>query len=114
MHLRSLGPIYIPDLFKPVLKLESHQQTDVFEDENVELLCDVDTGNSDFIVTWYRNKEQLEDDSVVVLDPDDTSLNITAIRRAHQGGYTCQIHLESRNVKSELSNTVNITVYGEY
>lgn len=80
----------------------------------MEFFCDGDTENFDWIFTWYRNNEQVQDDSVVVLDQLDSTLNITAIGRAHQGGYACQIHLESRNVKSELSNTVNITVYGEY
>lgn len=80
----------------------------------MELFCDADTGIFDLTFTWYRNKEQLQDDSVVVLDQMEPTLNITAIGRAHQGGYACQIHLESRTVKSELSNTVNIAVYGEY
>lgn len=111
--LRSLGLLYIPDLPKPVLKPES-QWTDVFTNESVELFCDAGTEISDLTFTWYRNKEELLGDSVVFLDPSDSSLNITAIERAHQGGYTCQIHLESSKVKSELSNTVNITVYGEY
>lgn len=88
--------------------------SDVFEDENVEFYCDADTEDSDVTFIWYLNKRQLQEDSVVVLDPDDSSLNITTIGKAHQGGYICQIRLKNRNVKSEPSNTVNITVYGKY
>ena len=109
--LRSL--ICVPDLPKPILKLES-QLTDVFEDDNVEFFCDVDPEIFDSTYTWYRNKEKLQDDSVVILDPQEASLNITAIKRAYQGSYTCQILLESRNVKSELSDAINITVNGKY
>lgn len=80
----------------------------------MEFHCKFETELSDLTVAWYRNKEPLQADSAVVLDPFEPSLNITAITRAYEGGYTCQIYLDSRNVKSELSNTVNITVYSEY
>lgn len=86
---------------------------DAFEKEILELFCEVDTELSDVTFAWYRNKEQLQENTDMILYVDESYLNITSVEQAHQGGYTCQIHLENRSAKSEFSNTVDVTVYGE-
>lgn len=84
---------------------------DAFENEIVEFLCEVDTEIPDLTFAWYRDKEELQEDTVMY--SDESYLNITSVERGHEGGYTCQIQLENTNVKSEFSNTVSVTVYGE-
>lgn len=84
---------------------------DAFENEIVELLCEVDTEIPDVTFAWYRDKEVLQED--LDMYSDESYLNITSVERVHEGGYTCQIQLETTNVKSEFSNTVSVTVYGE-
>lgn len=84
---------------------------DAFENEIVEFLCEVDNEIPDMTIAWYKDKEKLQEDAVMYLD--EPYLNITSVEQVHKGGYTCQIQLESTNVKSELSNTVSVTVYGE-
>lgn len=108
--LKSRLLVHFPDLPKPVLKL-IQGWTDVFENEIIEFFCEVDSEIYNF--TWYRNNEQLQEDTVLTLYPDDPYLNITSVEQVHQGGYTCQVYSEKRS-SLEFSNTVNITVYGEH
>lgn len=88
--------------------------SDVFETESVEFLCEFDSKTSDFTFKWYKNKELLQENDVVTLEPLDPNMNITSIERGYEGDYTCQIHLESRDVKSEFSNAITVTIYGEH
>lgn len=106
--LTSLLLVYFPDLPKPVLKV-TQGWADAFENEIMEFLCEVDTEIPDVTFTWYKDKEELQED----IYSDEPYLNITSVERVHEGGYTCQIQLETTNVKSEFSNTVSVTVYGE-
>ncbi|XP_068996392.1 hemicentin-1 [Embiotoca jacksoni] len=80
---------------------------DVFEDELVELKCEVN--NPDWTITWYKNRVELEEDIVLYLDED--LLNITLVSQTYQGVYACRASLPSRGVSSEFSNTANVTVY---
>ncbi|XP_035512107.1 hemicentin-1-like [Morone saxatilis] len=98
----------VSDPPKPSLKLLS-PWTDVFENETVEFLCEVDS--HDWEPTWYHNQMQLQEDSVVTLDPEGLSLNITSITQAYQGDYACKANLHSRNVRSGFSDKINIKVY---
>lgn len=95
---------------KPSLRLLS-SWSDVFETETVEFICEVN--GSDWTYTWYKNKVQLQEDSVLNLEADEPYLNVTSITQAYQGGYACKVNFESR-VISGFSNTVNVTVYGEH
>ncbi|XP_069543563.1 hemicentin-2 [Brachyistius frenatus] len=80
---------------------------DVFEDELVELKCEVN--NPDWTITWYKNRVELKEDFVLYLDED--LLNITSVSQTYQGVYACRASLPSRRVSSEFSNTANVTVY---
>lgn len=73
--------------------------------------CEVDGPDWEF--TWYRNKDELQEDQVVSLQTEDPYLNVTNVAKNHQGDYSCQVKMESRAVHSEFSNTINIEVYGE-
>ncbi|KAM6983048.1 cell adhesion molecule CEACAM5 [Tautogolabrus adspersus] len=100
--------LQVSDPPTPSLKLQT-LWLDVFEEEIVAFSCEV--GISDWTFTWYRNKQKLEDDSVLTLDDEGTLLNITSVTKAHEGVYACKAHLESRSVISGVSNTANVTVY---
>lgn len=83
---------------------------DAFENEIVEFLCEVDTDILGVTFAWYKDKAELQEDEKMY--SDESYLNITSVEQVHEGGYTCQIQLESKNVKSEFSNTISVTVYG--
>lgn len=48
------------------------------------------------------------------LEETDPYLNITSITKHYQGDYSCKVKMDSRSVLSELSNAINIEVYGKY
>lgn len=99
-----------PDPPKPSLKLLSKWK-DVFENETVEFSCEVDS--PDWTFTWHKDQEEIDDYLVPSLDPKKSFLNITLITEEEQGRYACKVHLKSRTVSSEFSNSEVITVYGE-
>ncbi|XP_056897869.1 carcinoembryonic antigen-related cell adhesion molecule 5 isoform X1 [Takifugu flavidus] len=94
------------DLPKPVLKV-TQGWADAFENEIMEFLCEVDTEIPDVTFTWYKDKKELQEDTDIY--SEESYLNITSVERVHEGGYTCQIQLET--TKSEFSNTISVTVY---
>ncbi|XP_029689969.1 hemicentin-1 isoform X3 [Takifugu rubripes] len=94
------------DLPKPVLKV-TQGWTDAFENEIMEFLCEVDTEKPGMTFTWYKDNEELQEDTDIY--SEESYLNITSVERVHEGGYTCQIQLET--TKSEFSNMISVTVY---
>lgn len=74
-------------------------------------VCEVDGPDWEF--TWYRNQVELQNDQVVNLEEDDPYLNVTNVAKNHQGDYSCKVKMQSRGVHSEVSNVINITVYGK-
>ncbi|XP_041860410.1 obscurin [Melanotaenia boesemani] len=98
--------VYYPP--KPTLKLLSGWQ-DVFVTENVSLSCEV--SSPDWTFTWYKDKNQLQKDSVLTINEKGTLFNITSVSQTHQGQYSCKAHLTSRRVNSEFSNSVDLKVY---
>ncbi|XP_054464456.1 carcinoembryonic antigen-related cell adhesion molecule 5 [Anoplopoma fimbria] len=99
--------LQVSDPPKPSLKLLS-SWSDVFENETVKFSCGVNS--PDWTFTWYRDQKELLDE-VDIIDIMDSSLNITLVTLDHQGVYACKVHLNSRRVSSEFSNTVSVTVY---
>lgn len=94
----------------PSMKLRT-PWSDVFQMESVELSCDV--GRPNWKVIWHRNGIALQEDPALVLSFGGALLNITSTSRAHEGRYACKVHLESRGVSSDFSNTTEVTVYGK-
>ncbi|XP_068608306.1 carcinoembryonic antigen-related cell adhesion molecule 5-like [Brachionichthys hirsutus] len=92
---------------KPSLRLLT-PWTDVFENETVGFSCDVES--SDWTVTWYLDEVEVSEDDSLMINPEESSLNITAITEAYQGTYVCRAQLESRSVVMP-SNTLGIAVY---
>ncbi|XP_035500650.2 titin isoform X1 [Scophthalmus maximus] len=79
---------------------------DVFENETVELKCEVE-GSDWLTFTWYKNQQKLQTD----LDEDSPYLNITQVTQTDQGVYACKVQIAFRNVISELSNNATVIVY---
>ncbi|XP_070695542.1 basement membrane-specific heparan sulfate proteoglycan core protein [Pempheris klunzingeri] len=100
--------LQVSDPPTPTLKLLT-PWLDVFEEETVELGCEVN--GSDWTFSWYQNQKLLEEDDILTLESEGSLLNITSASQIYQGGYTCKTHLESRRVSSGFSNAVDITVY---
>ncbi|XP_076022710.1 basement membrane-specific heparan sulfate proteoglycan core protein isoform X2 [Genypterus blacodes] len=95
------------DLPKPSVKLVSHW-LDVFEEEELELRCDII--DSEWKIIWQRNGQVLKGDDRVFLE--DSALFFQLPSQADQGLYTCRAEHLFRNIISELSDPVNVTVYG--
>ncbi|XP_054642037.1 B-cell receptor CD22 isoform X2 [Dunckerocampus dactyliophorus] len=93
----------------PTLKLVT-SWLDVFENETVELTCDMDSSNWTF--TWHRNEKALLQDPALDLSAGGSLLNITSASQALQGKYACKAHHEFREVTSVFSNTAIVQVYG--
>ncbi|XP_071376559.1 basement membrane-specific heparan sulfate proteoglycan core protein [Centroberyx affinis] len=94
---------------KPSLKLKT-RWLDVFQTEKVELSCEV-TGSSDWTFTWYRDAQDLPEDSTLSLGAGGSSLTISSVGPTHRGLYTCKGHHKTRKISSALSNTTDIRVY---
>lgn len=84
---------------------------DVFEEETVELGCEVDS--PDWVFTWYKDGYEVQEDAVLTPEQEGL-LNITWASEAYQGLYACKAHHETRHVSSGFSNTANVTFYGEF
>ncbi|XP_061841414.2 cell adhesion molecule CEACAM5-like isoform X2 [Nerophis lumbriciformis] len=103
----SILQVYEPPT--PTLRLVT-SWSDVFENETVELSCNMDSSNWTFI--WHKHGMELQRDSVVKLRAGGSRLKITSASRAHQGEYSCKAQLKSRKVTSIFSNTAIVHVYG--
>lgn len=73
--------------------------------------CEVDGPDWEF--TWYRNQAELHGNEFVSLDEVDPYLNVTCVSKDCQGDYSCRVKMESRKVRSESSDAINIKVYGK-
>ncbi|XP_068180932.1 obscurin-like protein 1 isoform X2 [Antennarius striatus] len=100
--------LQVSDPPKPSLRLLT-PWTNVFENETVGFSCDIDS--SGWTITWYKDQEQVLEDYVLVLDMEDSLLNVTEMTEEYEGIYACRAQLESRSVSSEFSNTINISIY---
>ncbi|KAM6924864.1 hemicentin-1-like [Xenentodon cancila] len=92
--------IKVNDLPKATLKPLT-PWLDVFENEAVNLSCDV--SKSGWVVAWYRDKQKL--------DVNGEHLDITSASQSHQGEYSCKAVLMSRGISSHLSNTATVKVH---
>ncbi|XP_035761493.1 basement membrane-specific heparan sulfate proteoglycan core protein [Neolamprologus brichardi] len=93
----------------PALQLQTAWEN-VFEDEAVEFHCHVVGSSPGWTFTWHRNNQQLQNNSVEIINGDGSSLKITSVRQIHKGSYSCKAHLTSRGVNSGFSNEVMIQV----
>ncbi|XP_028265658.1 carcinoembryonic antigen-related cell adhesion molecule 5-like isoform X2 [Parambassis ranga] len=89
----------------PTLKVQSQWQ-DVFEGEEVEFMCGVDSHGWTF--TWYKNEQSQASEQSLI----GSLFKITA-NKMYEGQYSCKAHLSSRGVTSAYSNTAKVTVYDQ-
>nr|XP_057939709.1 carcinoembryonic antigen-related cell adhesion molecule 5-like [Doryrhamphus excisus] len=82
---------------------------DVFENETVELTCDMNS--SDWTFAWRRNEKPLPKDPALELSAGGSLLNITSASQVFQGKYACKAQHKSRNVTTAFSNTAIVQVY---
>ncbi|XP_039904018.1 basement membrane-specific heparan sulfate proteoglycan core protein-like isoform X2 [Simochromis diagramma] len=111
---KESGPVEIKvyDPPTPDLQLQTAWK-DVFEGEAVEFHCRVVSSTPGWTFTWHRNKQQLQNNPVEIINGDGSSLKITSVRQTHEGSYTCKAHLTSRGVNSGFSSEVMIQVSAE-
>ncbi|XP_042083132.1 hemicentin-1 isoform X2 [Haplochromis burtoni] len=111
---KESGPVKIKvyDPPTPGLQLQTAWK-DVFEGEAVEFHCHVVSSTPGWTFTWHRNKQQLQNNPVEIINGDGSSLKITSVRQTHKGSYTCKAHLTSRGVNSGFSSEVMIQVSAE-
>lgn len=111
---KESGPVEIKVYDPPTPGLQLHTAwKDVFEGEAVEFRCHVVSSTPGWTFTWHRNKQQLQNNPVEIINGDGSSLKITPVRQTHKGSYTCKAHLTSRGVNSGFSSEVMIQVSAE-
>ncbi|XP_042083137.1 basement membrane-specific heparan sulfate proteoglycan core protein isoform X4 [Haplochromis burtoni] len=111
-HLSESTTLKVIDPPTPGLQLQTAWK-DVFEGEAVEFHCHVVSSTPGWTFTWHRNKQQLQNNPVEIINGDGSSLKITSVRQTHKGSYTCKAHLTSRGVNSGFSSEVMIQVSAE-
>ncbi|XP_076734865.1 cell adhesion molecule CEACAM5 isoform X2 [Maylandia zebra] len=111
---KESGPVEITvyDPPTPGLQLQTAWK-DVFEGEAVEFRCHVVSSTPGWTFTWHRNKQQLQNNPVEIINGNGSSLKINPVRQTHKGSYTCKAHLTSRGVNSGFSSEVMIQVSAE-
>ncbi|XP_026009156.1 hemicentin-1 [Astatotilapia calliptera] len=108
-HLSESTTLKVIDPPTPGLQLQTAWK-DVFEGEAVEFRCHVVSSTPGWTFTWHRNKQQLQNNPVEIINGDGSSLKINPVRQTHKGSYTCKAHLTSRGVNSGFSSEVMIQV----
>ncbi|XP_060912675.1 obscurin [Labrus mixtus] len=83
---------------------------DVFPTESVKLSCGMD-GSSDWMYTWYKDKQKVQPADTTHLDSDGTTLFIDSTSVSHRGRYSCLAKLKSRSVDSSRSSELTLNVY---
>ncbi|KAM3617505.1 uncharacterized protein V6R79_007280 [Siganus canaliculatus] len=101
-------PLQVSALPKTVLSLVTPWHN-VFENEILEFHCNCSCDPGGWTISWYRNQKQLQEDKTIEIE--DSMLNITSVTKADEGGYTCRVSLESRRVRSQISEAVAVKVY---
>ncbi|RVE70613.1 hypothetical protein OJAV_G00065970 [Oryzias javanicus] len=94
--------LQVSDPPTPSLKMVTKWK-DVFENERVEMSCDV--GVSDWSFSWYKDDVKMNDEM--------SNLRIPSVTQSDKGRYACKIHLKPRGVSSVFSNSVEISIYAE-
>ncbi|XP_064179479.1 low affinity immunoglobulin gamma Fc region receptor III-A-like isoform X1 [Anguilla rostrata] len=79
----------------------------LYNGETVTLRCEVDS-YSNWTHFWYRDHNQTATSLT-----KEYSVNITGAAGSHQGQYWCEGRLEGRNVTSQHSDFITLTVSGE-
>ncbi|XP_064176215.1 Fc receptor-like protein 5 isoform X3 [Anguilla rostrata] len=79
----------------------------LYNGETVTLRCDVDS-YSKWTHFWYRDHNQIATSLT-----KEYSVNITGAAGSHQGQYWCEGRLDGRNVTSQRSDSITLTVAGE-
>uniref|UniRef100_A0A3P8UGM5 Ig-like domain-containing protein n=2 Tax=Cynoglossus semilaevis TaxID=244447 RepID=A0A3P8UGM5_CYNSE len=83
---------------------------DLFPSEMVALTCEMTSG-SNWTYTWYRDGLRVNTDETVFLAKDGSTLKISSASTRHKGKYECKGHLLDRNVNSNFSSGIPISVY---
>ncbi|XP_056131141.1 hemicentin-2-like [Lampris incognitus] len=97
---------------RPLLQPLS-QPLDVFPSETLELSCAVQ-GSSAWIFNWYRNGQQISENSHMSLNGEGSTLTISPAPQAsgeYSGSYSCRAQHKNRSVVSGDSNSVRLQVY---
>uniref|UniRef100_A0A3B3C7J8 Ig-like domain-containing protein n=2 Tax=Oryzias melastigma TaxID=30732 RepID=A0A3B3C7J8_ORYME len=94
--------LQVSDPPTPTLKMVTKWK-DMFENERVEMSCDV--GVSDWSFSWYKDNVKMNDET--------SNLRIPSVTQSNKGRYACKIHLKPRGVSSGFSNSVEISIYAE-
>uniref|UniRef100_A0A3Q3F0I9 Titin-like n=1 Tax=Labrus bergylta TaxID=56723 RepID=A0A3Q3F0I9_9LABR len=84
---------------------------DVFPTESVKLSCGMN-GSSDWMYTWYKDKQKVQPAKTTHLDSDGT-LSIVSTSVSHRGRYSCSAKLKNRSVDSSRSSELTLNVYGK-
>ncbi|KAK2851437.1 hypothetical protein Q5P01_007713 [Channa striata] len=91
---------------------KSTQWLDVFPSESVKLTCGITVG-SDWTYTWQKDDQKVQADGTVSFELNGATLAIGSASDKHQGRYKCSGHIRGRDVRSQLSSELYISVYGE-
>lgn len=94
---------------KPVLS-KSQEAELIEERDNVTLTCSAETGTN-VQYKWMKNNVMVVPSERHTFSQDHSTLNISPVRKADIGQYTC----EARNhISSKLSEETSLSMYCEY
>ncbi|XP_061592055.1 obscurin [Cololabis saira] len=104
--IRAPTTVYVPPV--PTVQLMS-AEWDVFLTEKVELSCSIE-GSSGWNFKWFRNEQELQEDSGLLFKGDGSVVMITAEAETQSGAYTCKGEHQTKGVSTKISNKFNIKV----
>ncbi|XP_044065660.1 basement membrane-specific heparan sulfate proteoglycan core protein isoform X2 [Siniperca chuatsi] len=81
---------------------------DVFPSEKVEFSCSI-TGSSDWVFTWYRSGQLVQDYDPNVLT-NGSMLTVTAATQIYSGNYFCKGQHKTKSITTAASNSIKLTV----
>ncbi|XP_064175933.1 basement membrane-specific heparan sulfate proteoglycan core protein-like [Anguilla rostrata] len=81
----------------------------LYNGETVTLSCEVDS-DSNWIYSWYKDQAQMALSQTAGHSVTGNRLNIPGAAGTDQGQYWCEGRLEGRNVTSQRSNSITVTV----
>ncbi|KAG7458209.1 hypothetical protein MATL_G00235710 [Megalops atlanticus] len=99
-------PVTVSALPKATLTVEP-QWSPLYPGENITLKCGVDSPNN-WLYLWYKDKNQVSQSAGHSVTGD--RYTITAAAESDQGQYRCEARLEGRNVTSQRSDPITLTV----
>lgn len=82
---------------------------DVFVNEMVNLTCQSDS--TEWTFSWLKSGQPVSADASVSITDQGANLHIMSASRNHMGHYTCKAHHKTRDVHSEPSLPLDLTVY---